>query len=158
MNNLKGGVLWIRFKNPLNFLKVVTTEANRCWLVSARRWGSIMTWPFRSAGAFGGMCSYQGLCGAIVSSHMILGLLPPLDDPGGKKRPCRQAVYNMVNEYNACFKKKFGHLLCHDLLGVNPGTKVGFMEAEARGLFVSHCPQYVQEGAQMLKDIINKMA
>jgi C_GCAxxG_C_C family probable redox protein len=108
---------------------------------------------------FGGKCGSQGLCGAVVGAHMVLGMIPPLDvKREDKKTPCRNEVYRLVQEFNKQFKKRYEHLNCCDLLGLNPATKVGNFEARARGLFKKRCREYVKGAAEILEGQIQELS
>ncbi|HEC76179.1 MAG TPA: C_GCAxxG_C_C family protein [Thermoplasmatales archaeon] len=75
--------------------------------------------------AIGAGVSLNGLlCGSISSVAMIIGIKYGRDTPEENPEP----IWKMMDEYINAFKRKFGHVNCRQLTGLNLKTPEGLKE------------------------------
>jgi len=75
--------------------------------------------------AIGAGVSLNGLlCGSISSVAMIIGIKYGRDKPEENPEP----IWKMMDEYVNAFKKKFGHVNCRQLTGLDLKTSEGLKE------------------------------
>ncbi len=84
-------------------------------------------------------------CGAVTAAYMVLGL---------SHGPKEGKVFPKIEAFNKEFKARHRELGCSQLLGVDMGTKEGVKEADKKGLFKSHCPEYVKTAAEILEELL----
>ena len=105
--------------------------------------------------AFGAGMIYRGeMCGAVTGAMMALGLKygrSKVDDTDAK-----ELTYSLVKELHTRFEKKFGTVLCRELLGLADTSPLSWEIANSRNLFVKNCPFYVAEAVKITNELIKK--
>jgi C_GCAxxG_C_C family probable redox protein len=103
--------------------------------------------------AFGGGVARTGqTCGAVTGALMVIGLAhgsAAADDHASRER-----TYAVTRELSRRFEQRHGSTVCRDLLGVDIGTPDGRAAAVQQGLFVSRCPVFVREAAEIAAQLI----
>ena len=89
-------------------------------------------------------------CGAVTGAMMVLGLKV---QEGSTEKETRFKVYDLNKELIRLFEQKHGTILCKDLIGVDLGTQEGRNKAIKDNLFLTLCPVFVRDAAQILADI-----
>lgn len=108
---------------------------------------------FRVAGGFGGgMGRMAGTCGAVTGAFMAIGMKYGMTDPAQTQD--KEATYEKVRGFAAAFKRRFGSLICKDLLGCDIGTPEGSDYAHAHGLFKTRCAELVRGGVEILEAVL----
>jgi C_GCAxxG_C_C family probable redox protein len=107
----------------------------------------------RIAGPFGGGISRMGLtCGAVTGAFMALGLKHSAIRADDKES--RLTTYEMVKEFSKLFASRNGSISCADLLGVNIGETEGYTKAIEKNLFMTLCPKFVRDAAEIVEEIL----
>jgi C_GCAxxG_C_C family probable redox protein len=105
------------------------------------------------AGAFGGGMARMGeTCGAVTGAFMAIGL--KYGKAKAKDDAARDKTYDLVKEFVARFKDRHGSIVCRDLLGCDLSNPEGLKTASKKGLFDTLCPQFVQDAAEILEEIL----
>ena len=94
-----------------------------------------------AAGLGGGLRSGE-VCGAVSGAVLVLGALYPFDDSSDYH--AKQRIAGLAREFCTRFREKYGVITCRELLERTAGM-------EKRYCF---CPDYVEECAQLLEDMI----
>jgi C_GCAxxG_C_C family probable redox protein len=107
----------------------------------------------RVSGAFGaGMGGLGETCGAVTGAFMLIGL------KHGKTRPedaeSKERVYQLTREFAEEFKARHGSIMCRELLGCSLETPEQIALARERGLFVTLCPRFVHDAAEIIEQIL----
>lgn len=117
------------------------------------RFGLDRETALRVAGAFGaGLARMGETCGAVTGALMVIGLKhgkTRADDDGA-----REKTYELVNDFVVRFKARNKSILCKELLGYDLGTPEGMHAVKEQGLFVTRCPRFVQDAADILDQIL----
>ena len=109
-----------------------------------------------AAGFGGGMGRMAGTCGAVTGALMVLGLKHgpvEADDQQGK-----ETVYERVREFARRFEARNGTTACRDLIQCDIGTPKGLAMARRKRLFVTVCPKFVQDAAEILEEMLESRA
>jgi len=107
--------------------------------------------------AFGGGCSRLGLtCGAVTGAFMVIGL--KYGRCQSEDLAAKEKTYAMTQEFAKRFIARNGSLNCTELLGCDLGTEKGYAEAKEKGLFTTLCLKLVKDAAEILEEIIKKIA
>ena len=107
----------------------------------------------RVAAAFGGGMSRMGeTCGAVTGAFMLIGLKHGNVKPKDKK--ARQKTYEVAREFVSRFESRYGSVRCKDLLGCDISTSEGYNLAKEKKLFENVCPQYVEDAAKIIEQIL----
>lgn len=102
------------------------------------------------AAGFGSGMRAGHTCGTLTGAIMVLGLA--LADTWSEKS--RQKVNTAVNELRDRFSALHGTDQCSALLGCNPATPAGRMQAVDQGLFRTLCPVFVRDAARLTAEIL----
>jgi len=104
--------------------------------------------------AFGAGMIYRGeMCGAVTGAMMALGLKYGQSKVGDTK--AKELTYSLVKELHTRFEKKFGSVLCHELLSLADTGPVSWEIAKSNNLFKKNCPLYVSEAVKITNELIN---
>jgi C_GCAxxG_C_C family probable redox protein len=107
----------------------------------------------RVAGAFGGGMARLGeTCGALTGGFMVIGLnhgKTTADDDDA-----REKTYALAQELAKRFKERNGMILCRELLGHDLSTEEGRAAVAEQNLFVTRCPKFVRDAAEILEEIL----
>jgi C_GCAxxG_C_C family probable redox protein len=105
-----------------------------------------------AAGFGGGMGRMAGTCGAVTGALMVLGLK---DGPtGADDQKGREAIYQRVREFAQRFEARNGSTVCRDLIQCDISTPEGLALAQQQKLFKTVCPKFIQDAAEILKDML----
>ena len=99
--------------------------------------------------AFGGGIARMGkTCGAVSGGLMVIGLKYGRSTIEDKE--AREKTYALSNEFVKMFESRNGSIVCKDLLGVDIGTPEGSNAAREKNLFITMCPEFVKDAAEIL--------
>ena len=108
---------------------------------------------FKIACAFGGGIARMGkTCGAVSGAFMVIGL--KYGRTRVEDKEAREKTYELVNEFVKRFESRNGSIVCKDLLGVDIGTPEGSSIAREKNLFLTMCPEFVKDAAEIVEEII----
>ncbi len=91
-------------------------------------------------------------CGVVTGSIMVIGLKSgwiKADDKEAKEK-----CYNLAREFMDRFKSRNSSVLCRDLIDCDISTPEGLKSAREKRLFIIVCPQFVQDAAEILEQIL----
>jgi C_GCAxxG_C_C family probable redox protein len=94
-----------------------------------------------------GLARQGQVCGALTGALMVLGL-----QYGGANPEDKETNYQIAEEFVSNFKKRYGAILCRELLGLDISTPGGLQAARERHLFTTICPALVKETAKSLTE------
>jgi C_GCAxxG_C_C family probable redox protein len=100
-----------------------------------------------------GMGRTDGLCGAVNSAVLVIGLKV---SPEGSCATRRDRVYAMVQEFMRVFTGRYGSTGCTRLLGCNLATTEGRAEARKTGICDRVCPEVVASAITILEDMFKE--
>ena len=104
----------------------------------------------------GGIGCLGGQCGAVSGALMALGLhggcVDPADEAGRKKTDA------LVVEFMTRFEEEFGSLECNTLTGLDMRDPEARAAGKERGVFAGTCPTLVQKAAEMVAEIMVRLA
>ena len=105
------------------------------------------------AGPFGGGMARMGqTCGAVIGAFMLIGLKygqSDIEDDGAKEK-----AYELVRKMTDSFISRHGAIECRTLLGCDLGTTEGYAYARSNDLFMTLCPKFVQDAAEIVEHLI----
>jgi C_GCAxxG_C_C family probable redox protein len=106
------------------------------------------------AGAFGSGMGMGETCGAVTGAFMIIGL------KHGKTKAdndvAKEATYELANEFTLRFKAQNKSIHCRELLGYDLSTPEGRDSVAENNLFVTLCPKFVQDAAEILEALLKE--
>lgn len=106
--------------------------------------------------AFGVGMIYRGeMCGAITGAMMALGLKYGRDK--AEDADAKELTYFLVKELHDRFEKKFGSILCKELLGLNNTNPESWEIANKNDQFKKRCPMFVTEAVEITEKLIQKL-
>ena len=109
----------------------------------------------RIASSFGaGMARMGDTCGALTGGMMVLGLKfgrTVADDSEAKEKN-----YRLVHEFVERFNSYFGHSICKNLLGFDPGLPDASQRFKDDPELEKRCAGFVQKAAEILEEIIER--
>jgi C_GCAxxG_C_C family probable redox protein len=104
--------------------------------------------PAIATGFCTGLAGSDGPCGALAGGVLALNMIYGRSSP----EDLRDANYRAVQNLIARFGQRFGATQCTDLLGCNPGTRMGRIVFSVKGLR-KQCREYVATVAQAVTDL-----
>ena len=106
------------------------------------------------ADAFGaGMGGMAETCGAVTGAFMVIGLKYGRVHAGDSAAKVK--TRRLVKEFVRQFKNRHGSITCKTLLDVDISTDEGMKAANEKGLFKTHCPQFVRDAAEILENVMD---
>lgn len=110
---------------------------------------------YRLSAPFGGGLGRQReVCGAVSGMCMVLGFLYGYDDL--TDTPAKAAHYRLVQELCAAFQKRFGSIVCRELLGAKTATTHPEPDARTAEYYRTRpCARQVGVAAEILEDYVN---
>ena len=66
----------------------------------------------------------------------------------------REKAHGLVKEFAREFKSRNGSITCRELLGCDISTYEGMKLAEENGLFITRCPKFVRDAAEIIEQIL----
>lgn len=107
----------------------------------------------KMAAAFGGGIGRSGgICGAVSSALMAIGLrygMTDIKDQDSKKR-----TYQEVRGFIARFTEKWGTCQCRELLDCDIGTAEGFKRFQEQNLAAALCTGYIRDAVAILEEML----
>ncbi len=100
----------------------------------------------------GGMARLGRTCGAVSGAYMVLGLSQKVT--AANPRDALEITYQLIREFNRSFETLHGSLDCRELIGYDLGTLDGLAEAREKGVFITVCPRFVRDAAQILEILL----
>jgi C_GCAxxG_C_C family probable redox protein len=107
---------------------------------------------FRVAGAFGSGMGMGETCGAVTGAFLVIGLMHGKTKADDNK--AREKTFALVKEFVAGFKARNRSILCRELLGCDVSTPGGMQAANDKGLFITLCPKFVKDAAEIIDEIL----
>jgi C_GCAxxG_C_C family probable redox protein len=102
---------------------------------------------------FGAGISRTGnICGAVSGAIMVIGLKYGKTLQGNDAATDRTRA--LVREFMEEFTKRHGSVNCTELLGYNLGSPEEFAQARDTRLFVTKCPELVEDAVLILEKIL----
>ena len=102
---------------------------------------------------FGGGIAHMGeICGAVTGAFLVIGLKHgriKAEDIEAKEK-----TYELVLEFVKRFKSLHGSINCTELLGYDLGSPEEMKLAEEKELFITVCPKFVQNAAEIIEQIL----
>ena len=95
----------------------------------------------------GGIARSASVCGCVTGALMGIGAkygrTQPTDD--------RRKAYSLATDFMAAFEKRYGSLVCHDLIGCDFGTPEGRKRFEE--LKESRCADFVRSAIMIMLEL-----
>jgi C_GCAxxG_C_C family probable redox protein len=111
----------------------------------------------RLATPFGaGMARMGDTCGAVMGAFMVIGL------KHGKARrdddDAKEKTYELVHAFVEEFRSRNTSIVCRELVGFDVSTPNGLKRAEEEQVFETLCPNLVQDAAEILEEILDRVS
>lgn len=117
------------------------------------RFGLDHEMALKVSGAFGGGMGHLGeTCGAVTGAFMLIGLKYGKTRAEDEQR--REKAHSLVKEFAREFKSRNGSITCRELLGCDISTSEGMKLAEENELFITRCPKFVRDAAEIIEQIL----
>ena len=101
---------------------------------------------------FGGGVARQGdVCGAVTGALMALGL-----GRGNATLENKEENYRLADEFIKRFQELRGTILCRELIGYDLSKPEGLQKAREQKVFVSACPGFVKDAAELIAEFLDK--
>ena len=107
-----------------------------------------------AAGFGGGMGRLGHTCGAVTGAFMVLGLRYGPVEAGDQQ--AKETAYERVREFAKRFEARNGTAVCRDLIHCDIETPEGLAMAREQKLFVTVCPKFVQDAAEILEEMLTQ--
>ena len=118
------------------------------------RFGLSREMALKVSAAFGGGISRMGeTCGAVTGALMVIGLKHGSSE--AEDKAARERTYAVAREFAQRFSARHGSLRCKDLLGCDLNVPEEYARAKEQKLFETACPQYVQDAAEILEEVLD---
>ena len=91
-------------------------------------------------------------CGAATGAFMLIGLKYGKTRVEDEQR--REKAHSLVKEFALEFKSRNGSITCRELLGCDISTSEGMKLAEDNKLFITRCPKFVRDAAEIIEQIL----
>jgi C_GCAxxG_C_C family probable redox protein len=98
------------------------------------------------------MAGLGEVCGAVVSSFMVIGLRYGRFNPDDAR--ARDKTYLKVRKFAKRFAEEHGTLICRDLIGCDISTDEGLTKARENKLF-DRCPCFLETAVRILEALLN---
>lgn len=118
-----------------------------------KEFGLDATTAHKIACGFGaGMARLGSTCGAVSGACMVIGLKygKCIASDNDSKERTYKAFQQFVDE----FKERNKTTICTDLLGLHLGNPKDYKKAQDKGLFLTLCPKFVKDAAEILERIL----
>ena len=101
----------------------------------------------------GGMGRLREVCGSVTGMFLILGALVGYDTPETGER--KTELYRQVQELADRFEKRYGSIVCRDLLGLNAGHDSPIPEARTEAYYQKRpCKEIIGTAAEILSEYL----
>ncbi len=91
-------------------------------------------------------------CGAVTGAFMLIGL--KYGKTGVEDEQRREKAHSLVKEFAREFKSRNGSITCRELLDCDISTSEGMKLAEENELFITRCPTFVRDAAEIIEQIL----
>lgn len=119
----------------------------------ARELGMNQETALRVSAGFGGGLGRQGdVCGAVSGAVMAIGLRYGASQ--AHDTDAKEYTYLTVKEFCRQFKLRHKSVHCRELLGCDISTEEGMTLAKQSKLFITQCPKYVGDAAEILDNLV----
>jgi len=125
--------------------------AQRTLLPFAEECGLEREPALKLASGFGAGLQHGGICGAISSGVMVLGMLYGHTD--GKDAKGKHKIYNAVIDLCNSIEGKYNTLLCKEIIGVDITNPSGRAFAEKNNLFQTKCKYIINDVIDSVEEI-----
>ena len=103
----------------------------------------------------GGVCGMRDMCGAVIGSAMVLGLMEGEIAPGDQEK--KKALYARVQALADTFKQQYGTVNCGKLLELNDITPSPVPAKRDEKYYEERpCGKYVEACAKLVEDELSK--
>ena len=102
------------------------------------------------AAGFGGGMHLGDVCGAVTGGLMVLGLKYGFTEEGDTVG--KNIMNGKAQEYERRLREKIGALHCRELLGVDPSTPEGKLQAGS--VIPERCPGFVTAACDLLEELL----
>lgn len=104
---------------------------------------------------FGGGIARMGeTCGAVTGALMVIGLKHGNMSDWRTEDKQKEKAYRLSMEFAEKFKSRNGSVRCKDILGADLSTPEGRKAANDGKLFITTCPKFVRDAAEILEEIL----
>jgi len=102
---------------------------------------------------FGAGISKTGnICGAVSGAILVIGLKYGKSTPGDDR--ATEETRTLVRRFIGEFTARHGAVNCTTLLGYNLDDPDEYEKAKASRLFITKCPEFVRDAAEILEEIL----
>jgi len=133
------------FRSGKNCAQVVATE----W---AEELGYAEHECMQMTAAFGGGCYCGDLCGAAAGAMLVIGLYFGMQDCA--ENTAAERVREIALRFREAFEKRFGSMICRELLGFDFSKEGQYALAVEAGAQYSKCPLYVHVALEILDALL----
>jgi len=105
-----------------------------------------------SSGFGGGMGRSGRTCGAVTGAYMVIGLKNGMGI--SKDKEAKDKTYQIINEFSNNFQKKYGSMMCKEILGCDITTPEGRAYFNQNELLEKKCFQCVKSAVEILEEIL----
>jgi C_GCAxxG_C_C family probable redox protein len=105
-----------------------------------------------SSGFGGGMGRSGRTCGAVTGAYMVIGLKNGMGI--SKDKEAKDKTYQIINEFSNHFQKKYGSMMCKEILGCDITTPEGRAYFNQNELLEKKCFQCVKSAVEILEEIL----
>ena len=105
-----------------------------------------------SSGFGGGMGRSGRTCGAMTGAYMVIGLKNGMGI--SKDKEAKDKTYQIINEFSNHFQKKYGSMMCKEILGCDITTPEGRAYFNQNELLEKKCFQCVKSAVEILEEIL----
>lgn len=105
------------------------------------------------AQGFGGGMGHTGsVCGAVTGAYMALGLASRTYKDNARQNIDK--TYALMGEFSRKFKELNGSTNCSELLGYDLSTPEGMTAAREKAVFLTMCPNFVNDAVKIVEDLL----
>lgn len=102
----------------------------------------------------GGMARMGETCGAVTGALMAIGLKHGNITDWRTEDKQKEKAYKLAMEFVEKFKSINGTIRCKELLGCDLSTPEGRKTANENNLFITACPKFVRDAAEIIEEIL----
>lgn len=103
----------------------------------------------------GGMGRLREVCGSVTGMFLILGALTGYDTPETGERKIE--LYSRVQELADRFEKRYGSIVCRDLLGLAAGHDSPVPETRTKAYYQKRpCKEIIGTAAEILSEYLSE--
>ena len=146
--NTKSGIAVELFNKGFNCAQAVLSS-------HSEEYGLDTTFAKKIGCAFiGGLANNGEVCGAVVGALMLIGLKYGQYKEGDIDS--KENTQKITNIYIQKFKKKYGTIICRELLKYDISIEEEAQKARDAGVFNTLCPLFVKKSVELVEEILEK--